>query len=113
MRNLNSILLEGTLLDNPALTLPADDQSPARCTFTISSDPDPASVPIVVFGRLAIFCSQNLYRGSVIRVVGRISQDVEATAATGSFCLCVLADHIEPKPSTSKPVPVEAADAEF
>jgi Single-stranded DNA-binding protein len=113
MRNLNSILLEGVLLGDPALSLPTDDQVPARCTFSIASDPDPASVPIVVYGRLAAYCSKNLYEGSVIRIVGRIAQDPEATAATGSFCLCVVAEHIEIKPSTSKRITVEAADVGF
>ena len=113
MRSLNSILLEGSLLGDPVLSLPTDEQAPARCTFSLASDPDPASVPVVVYGRLAAYCSKNLFQGSVIRVVGRIAQDVESTAATGSFRLCVVAEHIEPKPSTSNRVPVEAADVGF
>jgi hypothetical protein len=113
MRSLNSILLEGSLLGDPVLSLPPEDQAPARCTFTIASDPDPASVPIVVYGRLAAYCSKHLYQGSSVRVVGHIAQDVEASAATGSFCLCVVAEHVEQKPSTSKRIPVEATDVGF
>jgi len=113
MRNLNSILLEGSLLDDPVLVLPPDDQAPARCTFSLGSEPDAPSVPILVYGRFALRCSQILTKGTTVRVVGRIAKDLEATAATGSFRLCVVAEHIESKPSTSKPVPVEAADVGF
>ena len=114
MRNyLNSILLEGSLLDDPVLVLPSDNQAPARCTFSLGSDPDPALVPVLVYGRLALRCSQILTKGTTLRIVGRIAQDLEATAAIGSFRLCVIAEHIEPTPSSSKPVPVEAADVGF
>ena len=113
MRNLNSILLEGSLLDDPIFAAPSTADAPAKCTFTIGSEPDAPSVPIITYGRLALRCSQILTKGSVIRVVGRIAQDVDATATTGSFRLCVVAEHIEPKPSTSKRVPAEAADVEL
>jgi single-stranded DNA-binding protein len=114
MRSLNSILLEGSLLGDPVLSLPIDDQAPARCTFSLASDPDPASVPVVVYGRLAAYCSKHLYKGSSVRVVGRIAQDVESTAATGTFCLCVVAEHIELKPSSRRDLlPQEAASVEF
>ncbi len=112
MRNLNSILLEGILLDDPILAAPSTADAPAKCTFTIGSEPDAPSVPIVVYGRLALRCSQILTKGSTLRIVGRIAQDVDATAATGIFHLCVVAEHIEPKPaSTSKLIPEEAANA--
>jgi Single-stranded DNA-binding protein len=107
MRNLNSILLEGSVLGDPVLSLPSGDQAPARCTFSLGSDPDPASVPIVVYGRLAAYSHKNLFQGSCIRVVGRIAQDAEASAAAGSFCLCVVAEHIEIKPSSSRRLPAE------
>jgi single-stranded DNA-binding protein len=113
MRNLNSLLLEGVLLDVPVLSHATSSNEPDRCIFSIASEPEAASVPVVTYGRLALRYSQILTKGSVIRVVGHISQDVETTAANGSFRLCVVAEHIEPKPSTLKPVPVEAADVEF
>lgn len=113
MRSLNSILLEGSLLDDPILASPSTADAPAKCTFTIGSEPDAPSVPVVAYGRLALRCSQILTKGSTLRVVGRIAQDVDTTASTGSFRLCVIAEHVEPKPSTSKRVPVEAADVGF
>ena len=109
MRNLNSILIEGVLLGNPIIDSPPAD-APAKCTFSIGSEPDAPSVPIVVYGRLALRCSQILTKGSTLRIVGRIAQDVDATAATGIFHLCVIAEHIEPKPvPTPKLIPEESA----
>lgn len=113
MRNLNSILLEGSLLDDPVLGNPSTPDAPPRCTFSLSSDPNPSSVPVLVFGRLAAFCAKHLFQGSVVRVVGRIAQDTQASSATGTFRLCIVAEHIEPKPSNSKPIPAEAADVGF
>jgi single-stranded DNA-binding protein len=113
MRNLNSLLLEGTLLDAPVLSHATSSNEPDRCIFSIASEPEAAFIPVVAYGRLALSCSQILTKDSVIRVVGHIAQDPEATAATGSFRLCVIAEHIEPKPSTLKPVPVEATDVGF
>ena len=109
MRNLNSLLLEGNLIDSPVLVPSSDVESPARCAFSLASDPDPASVPVVVYGRLAEYCLRHLSEGSAIRVVGRIAQDAEATAATGTFRLCVIAEHIEIKPSSSRRLPTEEA----
>jgi len=113
MRYLNSILLEGILPAAPVLDAPSTPDAPARCTFSLSSDPDPASVPVVVYGRLAVYCAKHLFQGSVVRVVGHIAQDPEATTSSGTFCLCVVAEHIETKPSTSQYIPVEATDVGF
>jgi single-stranded DNA-binding protein len=109
MRLLNSLLLEGVLLDTPVYSDAASADEPDWCTFTIGSEPDSPSVPVVTYGRLALRCSQILTKGSAIRVVGRIAQNAEATAATGTFRLCVVAEHIEIKPIPSpKLIPVEA-----
>jgi hypothetical protein len=113
MRNLNSILLEGTLIDAPVLTAPSTADAPAKCTFSIVSEPDAPSVPVVVHGRLALYCAQHLFQSSSIRIVGRISQDIEATATTGTFHLCVIAEHIEIKPSSSRKLPTEEAANAF
>jgi hypothetical protein len=110
MRNLNSILLEGILLEAPVLTASSTVDAPAKCTFSIISEPDAPSVPIITYGRLALRCSQILTKGSAIRAVGRIAQDIKATAATGTFRLCVVTEHVELKPvSTSKVTTEEAA----
>jgi single-stranded DNA-binding protein len=79
----------------------------AKCTFSLGSEPDAPSVPIIVYGRLATFCAKNLFQGSVNRVVGHIAQDVDATATTGTFRLHVVAEHVEIKPSSSRKLPTE------
>jgi len=112
MRNLNSLLLEGVLLDTPVYSGATSADEPDWCTFTIGSEPDAPSVPVVTYGRLALRCSQILTKGSGIRVVGRLAQDVEATASSGTFRLCVIAEHIEIKPvSTPRPTPEEVTNA--
>jgi len=112
MKNLNSILIEGIIQSDPLLESPAQEDGDPTCTFTLGSEPEAPSVPVVVYSRLAIYCSKNLYRGSGIRVVGHIAQDAPASAATGTFRLCVVAEHIEVKaPSYSKEDSEETANA--
>jgi hypothetical protein len=112
MRSLNSLLWEGVLLDTPVYSGATSVDAPDWCTFTIGSEPDAPSVPVVTYGRLALRCSQILTKGSAIRVVGRIAQDAEAMATTGTFRLCVIAEHIEIKPvPTPRLIPEEAANA--
>ena len=106
MRNLNqhSLRRRSPRRPNPSL-LPSTADAPA-CTFSIGSEPNAPSVPVVVYGRLASAARRSSTKGSTFRIVGRIAQDVDATAATGTFHLCVVAEHIEPKPaSTSKLIP--------
>lgn len=112
MRNLNSILIEGVLIDAPVLTVPSTADAPAKCTFSIISEPDAPSVPVVVYARLADYCSHHLFQCSSLRIVGRLAQDVEATASSGNFRLCIVAEHIEIKPaSTLNRISEEAANA--
>jgi hypothetical protein len=110
MRNLNSILIEGVLLDTPVLSRATSDDEPDRCTFSIGSEPEAASVPVVSYGRLALRCSKLLDKGSVIRTVGHIALDPEATARKSAPVLYILAEHIEIRPiPTPKSIPEEAA----
>lgn len=95
--NLNSILIEGELLDCPKLSTVSD--SLERCTFTIGSGDQAAAIPIVVYGRLALRANELLDKGSGIRVVGRIGQDLESSATMDSFRLWVIAEHLEVKPA--------------
>ena len=99
MRNLNSILLEGDLIDQPISS--TGPEGIAQCTFSLTSGENAPSVPVITYHKLAIRCSGLLDKGSSIRIVGRIAQDLEASAATGSFCLRVIAEHIEIKPKVS------------
>ena len=99
MKNLNSILLEGDLIAQPISSTGPDGI--AQCTFALTSGENAPSVPVITYHKLAIRCSELLDKGSSIRIVGRIAQDVEASAASGSFCLRVIAEHVEIKPQVS------------
>ena len=99
MKNLNSILLEGDLIDQPISSTGPDGV--AQCTFSLTSGENAPSVPVITYHKLAMRCSQLLDKGSSIRIVGRIAQDLEASAASGSFCLRVIAEHVEIKPKVS------------
>ncbi len=99
MKNLNSILLEGDLIAQPISSTGPDGV--AQCTFSLTSGENAPSVPVITYHKLAIRCSQLLDRGTAIRIVGRIAQDLEASAASGSFCLRIIAEHVEIKPKVS------------
>jgi len=97
MKNLNSILIEGELLDCPKLSTVSD--SLERCTFAIGSGEETPTVPIVAYGRLALRANELLDKGSLIRVVGRLGQDLESSATMDTFRLWVIAEHLEVKPA--------------
>ncbi|MGA2547942.1 MAG: single-stranded DNA-binding protein [Rectinemataceae bacterium] len=110
MKFLNSILLEGDILERP-ISSKSPDGIP-RCTFYLASGDTAPTVPVITYGRLATRCSELLDKGCSIRVVGRISQDLESSEATGSFKLHVVAEHVEIKPAARlQPSKVEAANA--
>lgn len=119
---LNSILLEGSLLDTPVYT-PASPESSStadvpgssidRCSFTLDCGPKAPTVPIRAYNLLAHRCSELLDRGSTVRVVGYIIHDVDTTALTGSFTLAVVCEHIEVKPSSRRsPALAVASDSD-
>ena len=96
MNYLNSILLEGVLYDAPVFTTTANGVD--RCSFFISSGDQAPPVPVVSYGRLALRCNELLDKGSSIRIVGRIAQDLEASDSSSSFKLHLVAEHVEIKP---------------
>jgi single-strand DNA-binding protein len=109
MRNLNSILLEGDLVAQPSFSTGPDGIP--RCTFSLASGDTAPAVPVITYGRLAERSSGLLDKGSSIRVVGRIAQDLESSEPTGSFRLHIVAEHLEIRPSSSRKLPTEAANA--
>ena len=95
MPYLNSILLEGELSDVPTFTTTANGLD--RCSFFIASGDQAPAVPVVAYGRLALRCNELLDRGSSIRIVGRIAQDLEASDSSSTFRLHLVAEHVEIK----------------
>jgi hypothetical protein len=94
MQLLNSILIEGTVIDVPAYLPAASEDSIDRCSFSLDCGPSAPSIPILVYHRLALRCHELLDKHSSVRVVGRVIHDTEASAATGNFPLAVVAEHV-------------------
>jgi single-stranded DNA-binding protein len=95
MRFLNSILIEGTIANDPA---PAITGNRPRCSFTIDSGSEAQAIPIVAYGMLAQHYAALLRQGRTVRIVGRIRQDTEASLRDNTFRLHVVAEHIELRP---------------
>jgi single-stranded DNA-binding protein len=100
MPYLNSILLEGELSDVPAFTTTANGLD--RCSFLIASGDQAPAVPVVAYGRLALRCNELLDKGSDIRIVGRIAQDLEASETDSTFRLHLVAEHVEIKAASHR-----------
>jgi len=96
---LNSILLEGSLIDVPAFTPAPSEDTLDTCSFNLDCGPTAPSIPVIAHSRLALRCRELLDRGSTVRVVGRIIHDAETSAHTGSFTLAVLVEHVEVRPA--------------
>lgn len=94
---LNSILVEGTVLSAVSFT-PATDTSPDRASFSIDCGPSAPSIPILAQGRLALRC-RTLAPGTLVRLVGRLHHDAEASSQSGHFSLVVLVEHVEVAPA--------------
>ena len=112
MKNLNSILLEGDLIEDPVYLPAPSEETIDHCSFSLDCGPTAPSIPILAHGRLALRCHELLDKHSSVRVVGRVIHDTEASATTGTFTLAVVAEHVEIKPvSVRSPALAEAADA--
>jgi len=84
MNSLNSILVEGNLVRDPAVkTTPTGSQV---CDFTLATnrfyksgeegfEKEVSYFDIEAWSRLGTACSQNLKKGRGVRVVGRLKQD--------------------------------------
>ncbi len=96
MNYLNSILLEGDLTDAPVFTTTASGLD--RCSFLISSGDQAPAVPVVSYGRLALRCNELLDKGSRVRIVGRLGQDLEESENRSTLRLHLVAEHLETKP---------------
>jgi hypothetical protein len=112
MKNLNSILLEGDLIDDPVYIPGPSPDTVDRCTFSLDCGPTAPSIPILAHGRLALRCHELMHQHTSVRVVGRVICDTETSASTVSFSLTVVVEHVEIKPvSVRSPALAEAADA--
>jgi len=97
MNNLNSILVEGTLMNDPVTT----NTEQTRTAFNLYSvhyekggQFSDITVPIKTTGRLAEVCADYLKAGRGVRVVGRLAQN--------NTELYVHAEHVEFKPERDR-----------
>ncbi|MDD5076201.1 MAG: single-stranded DNA-binding protein [Sphaerochaetaceae bacterium] len=112
MNNLNSILIEGHLTQEPAVTtLPSGTMV---CRFSIANNRyyrntakalvnEVSYIDVETWGALAEGCAKYLYKGRGVRVVGRLKQDRwQAEDGKQHEKHLVVAEHVEfhpePKP---------------
>ena len=95
MNNLNSVLIEGTLKEDPV-------EKDGICRFTIEvyryykqddgdQKQETLNISVETHGKLTETCIGYLKKDSGVRVVGRISQDSDSN-------LIIYAEHVEFKP---------------
>lgn len=110
MDDLNSVLIEGRVVNGPCWT---GDTEPARAWFDIETASRALSPSgrdlggtfhVEVVGRLATACMDTLQQGMSVRVVGKLTRN-------GTCPAYIWAEHVEfraPRP-TRAPAPVEGA----
>jgi single-strand DNA-binding protein len=99
MENLNSILIEGILVDNPELT----EEKKKFCLFTIASKSEcekhkaETIIDIVAYGEMAVSCQRIGREGRGVRVVGKLKQrNKQSNDPTPPHY--IEAEHVEFKP---------------
>lgn len=106
MNQLNSILIEGTVVGDPEVSDMTDTM--ATCFFFIESIhrrgekntvfEEVSRIEIETFGRLGLSAAKKLKTGRGVRIVGRIRQDVEDFDGKDISRVWIVAEHIEFKP---------------
>jgi len=114
MNSLNSILVEGNLVKDPATkTLPSGNQV---CAFTLATnryykageqglEEEVSYFDVEAWSRLGTTCSQYLKKGRGVRVVGRLKQDRWTdTEGKQKAKVKIVAEHVEfsPKKGSGK-----------
>jgi single-strand DNA-binding protein len=111
MNSLNSILVEGNLVRDPAMA-----QTPKGtrvCSFCLASNryykmdneaqKEVSFFDVEVWAKLAEACSDNLKKGRGVRVVGRLKQDRWSDAEGKSHSrIKIIGEHVEFKPDFSR-----------
>ena len=111
MNSLNSILVEGNLVRDPALS--RTPKGTQVCTFSLASNryykmdnesqKEVSFFDIEVWSKLAEACSENLKKGRGVRVVGRLKQDRWSDAEGKNHSrIKIIGEHVEFKPEFSR-----------
>jgi single-strand DNA-binding protein len=111
MNNLNSILIEGTLVRDPVVRTTA--KGTAVCNFSIASnrffkqdngyEKEVSYFDVETWAKLAETCSNKGKKGLGVRVVGRLKQD-RWTGNDGKprSRISIVAEHVEFRPEFKK-----------
>jgi single-strand DNA-binding protein len=107
MNNLNSVLLEGNLVNDPVFQ--KTEKGTPRCTFSIASnrffkqdsglEKEVSHFEIEAWSKLAESCHNQGHKGRGVRVVGRLKQD-RCTGTDGKpySKISIVAEHVEFRP---------------
>jgi len=111
LNNLNSILIEGTMVRDPQYRI--TPKGTAVCTFSIASnryfnsddgiDKEVSFFEIETWARLAESCNSYGKKGRGVRVVGRLKQDRwQGQDGKPHARIMIVAEHVEFRPEFSK-----------
>ena len=109
MNNLNSVLIEGVLKQDPKMVI--EDNGKTITEFSISSErnykqddeyhKEVSHFDIRVFGRQAEICNEHLTEGRSVRIVGRLKQELRRDDGDVRANVHIIAEHVEFKPKKS------------
>ena len=110
MTDLNSVLLEGRLTQDPELTYTPKGQS--ICRFSIASnryrkdsgewEKTTNYFVIETWGTLADVCFEHLHKGRGVRTVGHLKQSQWKQNGVNHNRIIIVAEHVEFKPEVKK-----------
>jgi single-stranded DNA-binding protein len=101
MKFLNSVLIEGTIADEPNILI---KNNVVLSTFFIDSGTDARSIPIVSYGALVRKNHDLLHKGHTVRIVGTINRRTDKRSHSNTSGLHIVAEYMEFRPQTCKAV---------
>jgi single-strand DNA-binding protein len=106
VNQLNSILIEGDLTQDPVLK--ELQKGPTVCSFSLASKrfcrqgdeivEEVSYFDIETIGKLADSCGIQLKKGRGVRIVGRLRQELEDFDGKNISRVYIVAEHVEIKP---------------
>ena len=112
MNNLNSVIIEGNIIRDPASK--ETSKGTSLCCFSVATnrsyrnqdgsfEKEVSYFDIETWGKLADLCIQNCKKGRGVRVVGRIKQKRWTGSDGKSYSkISIIAEHVEFKPVFDK-----------
>ena len=111
MKSLNSILIEGNLIEDPEFI--KTDIGTSLCKFSIAAErffkqegkyqKEVSFFKVKTWARLAETCNQYLKKGRGVRIVGRLKQDQwKGNDGEDKSAVYIIADQVEFRPDFRK-----------